>query len=285
MALASGHWVDKEMKGEPPSPRHGHAITVAGDLAFLFGGVSTRSEEMFPMFQEDSSVCMNDFYMLTVSPYHITWEVMPQNGAVPSAREGHTLCLVKGKLYLFGGVSNPQAGECLPGVYCFDIVNLEWERLTIGGVSLRTVRHCSVSMGDNIYVYGGLLDGVPTDDLMMFNTVSLNWTPVKTTGTLPSARYNHTFAAVGELVFMFGGCTEDGCYHNDVHILNTDTLVWQRYDVKGESPLACAGQTLTAHHDKDIYLFGGKCISQDGTVTSTNEINKLSIDIYIWWQK
>ena len=29
--------------------------------------------------------------------------------------------MVKGKLYLFGGVDSPQAGECLPGVYCFDI--------------------------------------------------------------------------------------------------------------------------------------------------------------------
>ncbi|CDR00178.1 unnamed protein product [Oncorhynchus mykiss] len=116
-------------------------------------------------------------------------------GCTLSKRRTHTLiyspCLrsvVKGKLYLFGGVDSPQAGECLPGVYCFDIVSLTWERLATGGVSLRTIRHSSVSVGDNIYVYGGLLDGVPTDDLMVFNTVSLNWTPVKTTGTLPSAR-------------------------------------------------------------------------------------------------
>ncbi|XP_021478389.1 tip elongation aberrant protein 1 isoform X2 [Oncorhynchus mykiss] len=276
MALASGHWVAKETKGKPPSPRHSHALAVAGNIAFLFGGVSTISHE------EEQPVYLNDFYMLTVSATHITWEVMPQNGVVPSAREGHTLCVVKGKLYLFGGVDSPQAGECLPGVYCFDIVSLTWERLATGGVSLRTIRHSSVSVGDNIYVYGGLLDGVPTDDLMVFNTVSLNWTPVKTTGTLPSARYNHTFAVVSEQVFMFGGCAEDGCYYKDVHVLNTETLVWQRYGVKGESPLACAGQTLTAHHDKDIYLFGGKCTSQDGTVTSTNEIHKLSIAKMKW---
>ncbi|CAB1352132.1 unnamed protein product [Coregonus sp. 'balchen'] len=276
MALASGHWVAKETKGEPPSPRHGHALAVAGNIAFLFGGVSTISHE------EDQPVYLNDFYMLTVSATHITWEVMPQNGVVPPAREGHTLCVVKGKLYLFGGVASPQAGECLPGVYCFDIVSLTWERLAKGGVSLRTIRHSSFAVGDNIYVYGGHQDGVPTDDLMMFNTASLNWTPVKTTGTLPSARYNQTFAVVSEQVFMFGGCAEDGCYYRDIHVLNTESLVWQRYGVKGESPLACAGQTLTAHHDKDIYLFGGKCTSQDGTVTSTNEIHKLSIAKMKW---
>lgn len=36
---------------------------------------------------------------------------------------------MKGKLYLFGGVSRPDATECLPGVYSFDI----GEDVTVGG--------------------------------------------------------------------------------------------------------------------------------------------------------
>ncbi|XP_030622920.1 acyl-CoA-binding domain-containing protein 6 [Chanos chanos] len=276
MALASGHWVEKEIRGEPPSPRHGHALAVAGNLAFLFGGVSTASAE------DDHPVYLNDFYMITVTPSLITWEVMPQNGVIPAARGGHTLCVVKGKLFLFGGSSHPEAKECLPGVYCFDIVSLTWEKLVTKGLPVRTLYHSSAAVGDNIYVYGGLLDGVPTDDLMMFNTVSLTWTPIKTTGTLPSARYNHSFAVVNELVYLFGGCSEDECYQKDIHVLNTGTLTWQKCEVKGESPPSCAGQTLTAHHDKDIYLFGGKITNSDGVVTSTNEIHKLSIAKMKW---
>ncbi len=110
--------------------------------------------------------------------------------------------VVKGKLYLFGGSSHPEAKQCLPGVYCFDIgetldlllckcvwlydeseqlvllsscwfvlsVMLTWEKLLTGGVCLRSLRHSTAALGENIYVYGGILDGVPTDDLMMFNT-------------------------------------------------------------------------------------------------------------------
>ncbi len=107
--------------------------------------------------------------------------------------------VVNGKLYLFGGSSHPEAKECLPGVYCFDIgetkcmwlydeteelellsscwfglscasVTLTWEKLLTGGVCLRTLRHSAAALGENIYVYGGILDSVPTDDLMMFNT-------------------------------------------------------------------------------------------------------------------
>lgn len=118
--------------------------------------------------------------------------------------------VVRGKLYLFGGWSCPDAAECLPGVYSFDIgedvqragwapsttfapffqltalqplaltctdglsapstVSLTWDCSAVSGVALRTLRHSSVAVGDNIYVYGGLLEGRPTNDLMVFNT-------------------------------------------------------------------------------------------------------------------
>uniref|UniRef100_A0A3B5A0K3 Rab9 effector protein with kelch motifs n=1 Tax=Stegastes partitus TaxID=144197 RepID=A0A3B5A0K3_9TELE len=262
MALASGHWLEKEMRGEAPSP-HGHALAVAGNVAFLFGGASRINQE------EDSRVYFNDFYMLT-TPDDVTWEEIPQSGDVPSAREGHTL-VVKGSLYLFGGTSSPEATECLPGVYSFDI-SLTWECLVTGGPALRALRNSAVAVGDNIYVYGGVLEGSPTDDLMVFNT-SLTWTPVKTNGSLPPA-WGQSFALVADQVFMFGGYGSGGNFCKDVYVLN---LLWQKWEVKGESPAACSGQTLTAHHDKDIYLFGGKSTDEDGSSTSYNEIHKLSI--------
>ncbi|XP_063746443.1 uncharacterized protein zmp:0000001301 [Eleginops maclovinus] len=275
MALASGHWLEKEMRGEAPGPRQGHAVAVAGNVAFLFGGASSIK-------QGDVPVYYSDFYMLTVSPDDVVWEEIPQSGEVPSAREGHTLCVVKGKLYLFGGASSPDAAECVPGVYSFDIVSLTWDHLAVGGVALRTLRHSSVSVGDNIYVYGGTLGGNPTDDLMVFNTASLTWTPVKTSGSLPPALCGQSFALVGDQVFMFGGCEANGDFCKDVYVLRTENLVWQRWEVKGETPAACCGQTLTAHHDKDIYLFGGKSANEDGTETSSNEIHKLSISKMKW---
>ncbi|XP_051972833.1 host cell factor 1 isoform X1 [Xyrauchen texanus] len=276
MALASGHWIDKEIAGVPPSPRYGHAITVAGNIAFLFGGASSMStEECLPIY-------LNDFYMITVSSIGVTWELMPQKGDVPAGREGHSLCVVKGKLYLFGGSAHPDAQKCLSGVYCFDIVTLTWEKLHTGGVSLRSLRHSSAALGENIYVYGGILDGVATDDLMMFNTVSQIWMPIKATGTLPSERYNHSFVVVGEQIFLFGGRSGDGSQLKDIYALNTETLVWDLCIVKGEGPVVDAGQTFTPHHDKDIYLFGGTVTNSDGAVSSTNEIHKLSIAKMKW---
>ncbi|XP_035995860.1 acyl-CoA-binding domain-containing protein 6 [Fundulus heteroclitus] len=275
MALASGHWLEKDVRGEPPSPRHGHALAVAGSVAFLFGGACSISPEVSPVY-------FSDFHMLTVTPDEVTWEEIPQSGEVPSAREGHTLCVVKGRLYLFGGASSPDASECLPGVYSFDVVSLSWERLSAGGPAPTALRHSSAAAGDNIYVYGGVVRGDPTEDLLVFNTVSLTWTPVKTSGSSPPALWGQSFAQAGDQLFMFGGFGAGGDFSKNLYVLNTEKLQWQRWEVKGETPAACSGQTLTAHHDKDIYLFGGKLSNKDATMTSSNEIHKLSIAKMKW---
>ena len=111
-----------------------------------------------------------------------------------------SVSVVGGRLYLFGGVSSPEATECLPGVYSFDIgeevtaagargealirvkrgcddiscsfltVSLTWDCLATGGVAVKTLRHSSVAVGDNIYVYGGIMGGNRTDDLLVFST-------------------------------------------------------------------------------------------------------------------
>lgn len=56
------------------------------------------------------------------------------------------------------------------GNFHFLTVSLTWDSLVVGGVVLRALRHSSVAVGDNIYVYGGILGGNPTNDLMVFNT-------------------------------------------------------------------------------------------------------------------
>ncbi|XP_016519975.1 host cell factor 1 [Poecilia formosa] len=230
MALASGHWLERGIRGEPPSPRHGHAVAVAGSVAFLFGGASSISPEVSPIY-------FSDFYMLTVTPDDVTWEEIPQSGEIPSAREGHTLCVVRGKLYLFGGSSSPEASECLPGVFSFDVVSLAWECLSAGGVAPRVLHYGSAAAGDNIYVYGGQLEGEPTDDLLVFNTVSVTWTPVKTSGSLPPALWGQRFAQAGDQLFMFGGHGAGGTFCQDLYALNTEAAV---AEMGGEGRISCS---------------------------------------------
>eukprot|EP00062_Callorhinchus_milii_P014623 gi/632964095/ref/XP_007898233.1/ PREDICTED: actin-fragmin kinase-like [Callorhinchus milii] len=138
--------------------------------------------------QDQQPKYFNDFYMLTVTLSDLTWEAIPQNGCIPSHREGHSICVVKGKIFLFGGRWQLNAEECLPGMHCFDIESLTWEKLQLNGIAPCTLCHSATPVGDNIFVFGGIQNGAVSNDLFMFSTVSLTWTPVKTTGLTPAPR-------------------------------------------------------------------------------------------------
>jgi hypothetical protein len=51
----------------------------------------------------------------------LVWTEVPQNGVVPSARDGHVLLAKDESLILIGGKNQEEADTCLPGVHQFDI--------------------------------------------------------------------------------------------------------------------------------------------------------------------
>ncbi|XP_068127544.1 uncharacterized protein [Hyperolius riggenbachi] len=276
MALASGHWIEMQASGDPPRPRHGHALTLAGNIAFIFGGSSISSN------LDENPLYFNDFYMLTILPNDLTWELIPQTGQVPAPREGHSMVKVKRKLYLFGGCCEKDAEECLQGTYSFDLGALTWEKLTTNGTAPQTLSHSAAAVGGNIFVFGGVCHGRAVDDLHMFNTVSETWVPVKTSGSIPEARLGHELAAVGYQIYLFGGSSGEGTYYTDVHMLDSASLTWQCCEVKGETACGRQFHSFTAHHDKDIYVFGGVKECENENEMLNSDIMKLSLAKMKW---
>ncbi|GCB81536.1 hypothetical protein scyTo_0023004, partial [Scyliorhinus torazame] len=64
--------------------------------------------------------------------------------------------------------------------------SLTWEKLQINGIAPCTLNHSAALVGDNIFIFGGIQNGTVSDDLFMFNTVSLTWIPVRTIGLTPA---------------------------------------------------------------------------------------------------
>ncbi|KAM3938066.1 kelch domain-containing protein 3-like [Leptodactylus fuscus] len=276
MALASGHWMQSIVLGDAPRPRYGHALAVAGNIAFVFGGCTVMK------IVDAEPVYFNDFYMLSITSSDLTWELIPQNGHIPTPREGHDIFVVKKKIFLFGGRDNRGAVECLPGMYSFDLGTLQWEKLKTTGTAPQTLSHSVATVGENVFVFGGIYHGRVVDDLHMFNTVSETWVPLKTSGSLPDARLGHAFATVGQQIYLFGGCSADDVYYSDVYMLDTATLSWQRCETKGESPAGRKFHSFTAHHDKDIYLFGGTVGKENETKMLKSDVMKLSLAKMKW---
>lgn len=61
---------------------------------------------------------------------------------------------------------------------------------------------------------------------------------------------------------MFGGCSIDKetaipKYNNDIHVLDTETMVWVRPRVNGSTPTGRYGHSATMMDNGQIVVFGG----------------------------
>ena len=98
--------------------------------------------------------------------------------------------------------------------------------------------HITLLVGGNLYLWGGLVDGMPRvhdspekirllSSVDVFQVDSGDWIQQATSGTPPLGVEGHSCTAVGDSLYYYGGyCGHDGCYHNSVHRLSTSSLRW-----------------------------------------------------------
>lgn len=127
--------------------------------------------------------------------------------SVPVPRSHHTVSVVKGRAYIFGGESEPgkladndMQIVILPssGVLEADYISKPARPVHAGGeVPAPRKGHTAVVLGDNIYVFGG--EGVTTENgrVWMYSTTSNAWSYLDPSpGTLyPSHRSGHASAS------------------------------------------------------------------------------------------
>jgi N-acetylneuraminic acid mutarotase len=81
-----------------------------GTRAYVFGGVAGG----------ENMQCYGDMFCIDLASEPPEWKQVEMTGTVPSPREGHTLNVVDGLLYLYGGSGTSDASSCLKGMYTFD---------------------------------------------------------------------------------------------------------------------------------------------------------------------
>ncbi|VDM97945.1 unnamed protein product, partial [Onchocerca ochengi] len=127
-------------------------------------------------------------------------------GESPPGREHHTACIIKEKMYIFGGTNGTD------GEIGMDILNLEtgsWETPEITGEIPYTVREpCSWVHHDKMYVFGGWRqrDSRHTSDLYRFDPERSIWHRMHPFGLRgPIGRQRHCGVIVEDRVFVFSG--------------------------------------------------------------------------------
>ncbi|KAL9056326.1 MAG: hypothetical protein Q9162_003017 [Coniocarpon cinnabarinum] len=242
---------------EGPGPRVGHAALLVGNAFIVFGG-DTKVDEL--------DVLDDTLYLLNTSTKH--WSRALPAGQRPAGRYGHTLNILGSKIYIFGGQVE---GYFFNDLVAFDLNALQqssnkWEILihntSEGGPSQGPVppartNHSVVTWNNKLFLFGGT-DGMHWyNDVWSFDPSTNSWTMQECIGFIPTAREGHAAALVGDVMYVFGGRTEEGRDLGDLAAFRIPTKRWYTFQNMGPSPSPRSGHSLTAAGEK-IFVVGGE---------------------------
>uniref|UniRef100_A0A3B3WMV4 Kelch domain containing 3 n=1 Tax=Poecilia mexicana TaxID=48701 RepID=A0A3B3WMV4_9TELE len=190
---------------------------------------------------------------------------------------------------------------------------LRWSVHLEGGP--RRVNHAAVAVGHKVYSFGGYCSGEDYEtlrqiDVHVFNSVSLRWMklpPVRMGGherarEVPYMRYGHTAVLLDDTIYLWGGRNDTegacnvlyafdvnktvfifllvfqaDCFSNDIHRLDTTTMVWSLINARGTPARWRDFHSATIIGTK-MFVFGGRA-DRFGPFHSNNEIycNKIKV--------
>ncbi|KAI9811267.1 MAG: Negative regulator of mitotic exit [Phylliscum demangeonii] len=242
---------------EGPGPRVGHASLIVGNAFIVFGG-DTKIDER--------DVLDDTLYLLNTATRQ--WSRAAPPGPRPAGRYGHTLNIIGSKLYVFGGQVE---GYFFNDVVAFDlnalqIPNNQWEILIPnsaeggpppGQVPPARTNHTVVNWQEKLFLFGGT-DGVQWfNDVWTFDPRTNRWSQLDFIGHIPLPREGHAAALVGDVMYIFGGRTEEGNDLGDLAAFRISTKRWYTFQNMGPSPSPRSGHSMTAH-GKQILVIGGE---------------------------
>ncbi|NXL30446.1 RABEK protein, partial [Glaucidium brasilianum] len=82
-------WSQPDTHGDPPAPRHGHAVVAVGTKLFIHGGLA-------------GDVFYSDLFCIDTSD--MRWVKIPATGDIPGGRASHSSAAFRDHIYIFGGI-------------------------------------------------------------------------------------------------------------------------------------------------------------------------------------
>ncbi|EAY14551.1 Kelch motif family protein [Trichomonas vaginalis G3] len=161
--------------------------------------------------------------------YAAKWSVISGQGVSPLSRGGHFTVYVKELNRVYIGYGSNQKGELFGDCWYLDINTLTWHffQLSDDIVSPRTGARATLA-GSKIVVYGGYKDRQYLEDLHTIDIYTGKVARVNTSGDTPGPRSAVLIAYYNKNLFVWGGY--NGVWPTTLHILNTETMIWQSID-------------------------------------------------------
>ncbi|KAJ3684023.1 hypothetical protein LUZ61_013187 [Rhynchospora tenuis] len=243
-----------DFKGHLPIARSGHtAVNVGKSKVVVFGGFADKR------------------FLLDIAVYDIenklwyTPECRGSGGSEeqsgPCARAFHVAVVIDCNMFIFGGRAGSKR---LGDFWMLDTEIWQWSELTSFGdlPSPREFAAASAIGNRKIVMYGGWDGKKWLSDVYIMDTMSLEWTELSITGSVPPARCGHSATMVEKRLLVFGGRGGAGPIMGDLWALKglieeeNETPGWTQLRLPGQSPSPRCGHTVTSggHY---LLLFGG----------------------------
>uniref|UniRef100_A0A0D2XGQ2 Tip elongation aberrant protein 1 n=1 Tax=Fusarium oxysporum (strain Fo5176) TaxID=660025 RepID=A0A0D2XGQ2_FUSOF len=187
----------------------------------------------------------------------------------------------EGDVYLMGGLIN---GSTVKGdLWMIEAgATRQWSRaLPAGPRPSGRYGHSLNILGSKIYVFGGQVEGFfgGTNGFQWFNDVwcydpAINkWSQFDCIGYIPAPREGHAAALVDDVMYVFGGRTEEGTDLGDLAAFRISSRRWYTFQNMGPSPSPRSGHSMTTV-GKSIVVLGGEPSS---ATTSVSDLGLLYV--------
>ncbi|SPN99806.1 related to cell polarity protein tea1p [Cephalotrichum gorgonifer] len=248
---------------EGPGPRVGHASLLVGNAFIVFGG-DTKIEE--------SDLLDETLYLLNTSTRQ--WSRVLPSGTRPSGRYGHSLNIVGSKIYIYGGQVE---GYFMNDLCAFDLNQLQaannrWEMLIPNGdsgpdpVPQARTNHTMVTYNDKLYLFGGTNGYQWFNDVWCYDPSVNKWSQLDCIGYIPVPREGQAASLVDDVMYIFGGRTEEGNDLGDLAAFRISSRRWYTFQNMGPSPSPRSGHSMTSV-GKSVVIVGGEPSSPAGSST------------------
>jgi len=256
-----------------PYSRYGHTVVVYKEKFYLWGG------------RNDHSGACNRLF--TFDPKTHRWSIVSVHGyLIPSARDGHSACLIHDRMYIFGGFEDDNQ-QFSNELYYFDFLTSSWHYHSVpSGSEVPQWRdfHSATNLNNSMYVFGGRYDhigplrtpqNIYDNRLYVFHPKHQSWSLVPAKGQIPCGRRSHSAFVYQNKLYIFGGYNNVmGDHFNDLHEFDPERLIWRQIHPCGLSNPIPRRRQCCLVIDHQMFMFGGTSPVQTSNHYS-NEIQEI----------
>lgn len=113
--------------------------------------------------------------------------------------------------------------------------------------------HCDTNFDNR---FGGTNGLQWFNDVWCYDPVTNTWTSLDCIGYIPAPREGHAAAIVDDVMYIFGGRTEEGADLGDLASFRISTRRWYTFQNMGPSPSPRSGHSMTAYGKQIVVLAG-----------------------------